>query len=291
MPLIIKLCLVAIIWAIGICFGLTSSSDPAGQGYAIAIPIISALIVSIPFAFSISRTPVSENVRQRKALRILLHAPLVLAVSPVVLIVVGYLIFFAIHFIKFVVVLGVAGLAVWSFVVYRKRKRARCAAATQNPPAEVVVPELPVPHPIPVAPVAKPPKPPRVRKPVCGIWAWVLPLLAVPIGILLGYLAGRGNYEGFQAWAILGWLFFPLILAVPTSFILAIVSLCRRERYPSLAITMLVLYVIAFALSFPYGGLTPLLALAVGGLMLARWLFKRRRRKRVASGRSQQEGI
>ena len=213
------------------------------------------------------------------------YGPLAIAVSPVILIVVGCLIALVLYFIKFVVVLGVAGLAVWIWLVYRKRKRTRRAAVSQNPPAEAVAPELPVPHPIPVAPVAMPPKPPRVRRPLCGIWAWVLPLLAVPIGILLGYLANRGgHYEGFQAWAILGWLFFPLILAVPISFILAIVSLCRRERFPGLAIALLALYVIGLALSFPLGGLTPLLVLAVSGLMLARWLFKRHSRKRAASG-------
>lgn len=117
--------------------------------------------------------------------------------------------------IKIVVVLGTAGLAVWIGLVYRKRTRTRRAAVSQTPPAEAMVPEFPAPHPVPVAPVAMPPKPPRVGRPLCGIWAWGLPLLAVPIGILLAYLANRGgHYEGFQAWAILGWLFLPLVLAL-----------------------------------------------------------------------------
>jgi Ca2+/Na+ antiporter len=355
MPLIIKLCLVAIIWAIGIYFGLTASSDPAGRGYAISIPIISALIVSIPFAFSLSRTPVSENVRQHKALRMLLHVPLVLAVSPVVLIVVGYHIFFALNFIKFVIVLGLAGLAVWIFVVYRKRKRARCAATSQNPPADVEVTELPVRQPIPVEPVASLPEAPPVRdkkpvsriwvwgppllavpvgfliliawekwkkpghadlsglflgvlpmafavpasiivaalrsrdkKPVCGIWAWVLPLLSVPIAFLLVFALGKLTHPtGFDGWGLLAVAILPMILAVPISFILAIVSLCRRERYPGLAVTLLVLYavILAFTVFERVALLVVLMVLLIVGLvLLVAWLIRRRRRKRAASG-------
>ena len=119
---------------------------------------------------------------------------------------------------------------------------------------------------------------------MCGILAWGLPLLAVPIGILLAYLADRGkHYEGFQGWAILGWLFFPLVLAVPTSFILAIVALCRRERYPSLTITLVVFYAVGLAFG-TLEGLALLVVFIAGLALLATWLIWRHRRKRSASG-------
>jgi len=352
MPTIIKLCLVVIIWAIGVYFGFSAHSDPAGQAWAQAIPIITALVLSSPLAFWISRTPVSRNGWRRKALRILRYGPLAIAVSPVILVVVGSLVAFVLYFIKSAVVLGVAGLAVWIGLVYGKRKRPRRAAVSQNPPAEVVVTELPVVQAIPDVPVASLPEAPPVRdkkpvcriwvwgppllavpvgflilvawekwkepghadlsglflavlpmafavpasiiiaalrsrdkKPVCGIWAWVLPLLSVPIAFLLGFMFNKlTRPTGFDGWGVLAVAILPVVLAVPISFILAIVSLCRRERFPGLAIALLTLYVIGLALSFPLGGLTPLLVLAVSGLMLARWLFKRHGRKRAASG-------
>ena len=187
MPTIIKLCLVVIIWAIGVYFGLSAHSDPAGQAWAQAIPIMAALVLSSPLAFWISRTPVSGNGWRRRALRILRYGPLAIAVSPVILIVVGCLIAFVLYFIKFVVVLGVAGLAVWIGLVYRKSKRTRRAAVSQNPPAEVVVTELPVAQPIPDVPVASLPEAPPVRdkKPVGCIWVWGPLLLAVPVGFLI----------------------------------------------------------------------------------------------------------
>lgn len=279
MRVVIKLCLVVAIWAIGTYFGATSSSDPAGQGYAIAIPIITALLVSIPFAFSLSRTPVSEDAGRHKALRILLYVPLAIAVSPVILIVVGSLLFLVFSFFKFVLLPGLAGVAIWFFVVYRRRKRARQIEASLQPRAEPEVTASPMPPPVPVTPVAIPPTSARVRKPVCGISAWGLPLLAVPIGILLAYLADRGhNYEGFQGWAILGWLFLPLVFAVPTSLILAIVSLCRRERYPGLAVVLLVLYAVTLAF-WIFEGLAPLVLLIVGVVLSAAWLVRRYRRR------------
>jgi positive regulator of sigma E activity len=212
-------------------------------------------------------------------LRILLYVPLAIAVSPVILLVVGCLIFLVLYFFKFVLLLGLAGGAIWFFVVSRRTKRMRQIEASLQPRAKLEVLASPVPPPVPVAPVAVPPTPPRVRRPVCGIWAWVLPLLAVPSGILLGYLAGRGNYEGFQGWAILGWLFLPLVVAMPTSFVLAIVSLCRRERYPSLGITLLVSYAIGLAFG------APLVLLIVGIILSAAWLVRRYRRRLACTRR------
>jgi hypothetical protein len=173
--------------------------------------------------------------------------------------------------------LGLAGLVatiVWARMAWRQRTRRRRAAGLRNLPAEVIAPEMPVPaHELP-APVAELPQPPRVRRPLCGILAWVLPLLAMPVGVLLAYLADRfGKYEGFQGWAVLGWLFIPLMLAVPASFILAIVSLCRRERCPSVAISVLVL--VAIGLLF----VAPLVLLSAGILLSAGWLVWRHRKR------------
>jgi len=176
--------------------------------------------------------------------------------------------------------LGLAGLSiiVWGWIAWRKRRRCRRAAGLVKPQAEVLAPELPVPAPELPAPVAKPPKRPRVRRPICGVLAWVFPLLAVPVGVLLAHLADRfGRYEGFQGWAVLGWLFLPLIFAAPASFILAIVSLCRRERCPGVAISVLVLG--AIGLLF----MAPLVVLSAGILLSAAWLVWRWRKRLKAA--------
>lgn len=286
MLLILKLCLVAVIWTIGVYFGATASSDPAGEAWAHVIPVISALIVSSPVAFWISRTPVSGDGRRHRRLKILLHVPLAIAVSPLVLIVVSYLVLLLASFIEFVLVLAFAGLGFWLFRAYRKRRRARRAAPTESPPAVQAGPELPGPRAIPAAPVAIPPMPPRVKKPVCGILAWVLPFPAALVGIILAHLADRaahGTYEGFKAWGLLAWAFAPLFLALCISPVLAIVSLRRRERYPALGRTLLVLYVVGIVFAFlePAGVAPVVLA---GSVLLAGWLVWQYRRKRAAQG-------
>jgi hypothetical protein len=274
-----KLCSVAAIWAAGIYLGATSSSDPAGQGYALAIPIITALLLSIPFTLSLSRTPISGNTGRRKALRILRYVPLAIAVSPAVLIVAGPLLFLVLSCFKFVLPPVLAVAAIWFFVVYRRRKQARQICDSLQLPAEPEAPAPPATPPAPAIPAATPPTAPRVRWPACGISAWGLPLLAVPVGIFLGHLAGRCNYEGFQSWAILGWLFFPLVFAVPISAILATASLCRRERCPGLAVVLLVLYAIALAF-WIFEDWAPLVLSAAGVVLLAAWLARLYRRKR-----------
>lgn len=274
-----KLCSVAAIWSAGIYLGATSSSDPAGHGYALAIPIITALLLSIPFTLSLSRTPVSGNTGRRKALRILRYVPLAIAVSPALLIVVSPLLFLLLSFFKFVLPPVLAMAAIWFFVVYRRRKRARQIGDSLQLRAEPEAPASAAPPPAPAIPAATPPTAPRVRWPACGLSAWGLPLLAVPVGILLGHLAGRGNYEGFQAWAILGWLFFPLVLAVPISAILATASLCRRERCPGLAVVLLVLYAITLAF-WIFDDRAPLVLSVAGAVLLAAWLARQYRRRR-----------
>ena len=140
---------------------------------------------------------------------------------------------------------------------------------------------LAAPPPAAPLPLAKPPKPPRTRKPICGIWAWLLPLLAVPVGILLGWLANQGNYEGFQAWAILGWAAAPVMLALGVSPILALASLGRRERFPALPVILLVVYAVPLAffgldLAFEeFGGRGIVAILIVGGVIPGAWLISR----------------
>lgn len=124
--------------------------------------------------------------------------------------------------------IGAGALGVW----YWQRRRARPAGTP---------PSLPVPPPDLIASLPPVVRPPR-RRPVCNLLALLLPVLAVPMGILIGYAFDKfTNPQGFEAWGILGLMVLPLILAVPASLILAIVSLWRRERFPALAIGELIL--------------------------------------------------
>jgi uncharacterized membrane protein len=114
--------------------------------------------------------------------------------------------------------------------------------------------------------------------------------MAVPIGILLGWLASRENYEGFEAWAILGRAVLPLLLALCIAPILAIASLLRRERHPWLAVVMLVFYGV---FSFLYGislvcetaGEIAAFATFIAGISVpAAWFIWRQKRKDATRG-------
>jgi hypothetical protein len=171
--------------------------------------------------------------------------------------------------------LGVAGLSavVWACMAWRKKRRDGRAEALRNPPMEVVVSALPLPPLDPPALVAKPPKPARIRKPVCGIWAWAVLLLAVPLGLGLPYAAEMLLTDSFQkGYAEMGLVVLPLFITVPLSLILAILSLCRRERYPGFAVALLVLY----AIGLMFGA--PLVFLIVGAVLSAIWVVWRYRR-------------
>lgn len=102
----------------------------------------------------------------------------------------------------------------------------------------------------PAASSPPPPSPvaPR-RRPVCVLLAIVLPIVSLPLGLGLAHLgAACMDTTGFKGMALLGLAAFPLFLALPASFILLIVSLCRRERLRPLAVTLLVLLVLCVAL-------------------------------------------
>ncbi|MBM3858762.1 MAG: hypothetical protein FJ395_03825 [Verrucomicrobia bacterium] len=135
--------------------------------------------------------------------------------------------------------LVLAGVVVagWLCARYWKRRQSRQTVVPQPPqPPVTLAPMLPVTRAIPVAP-ASPPVPPPRRRPLLNLLALALPVLAVPVCFLLGFLAEKFmDTSGFNGWAALALAMTPLILAIPVSLVLAIVSLCRRERFLALSI-------------------------------------------------------
>lgn len=163
-----------------------------------------------------------------------------------------------------------AGLSavVWAGMAWRRRRRAQRSEALRNPPAAVA-------EPVPTTPVArvpeppKLPKPPRTRKPVCGMIAWVLLLLAVPIGVLIIYVLANtmdtSDFKGMGAGiAIVGFGIGATMLTASVAAILAIASLRRRERYPGLAVALFVALLV-----LPFSG-----QIIVDGLHTAAPAFK-----------------
>lgn len=269
--LLIALCCIALIWSSGFYFSSTASSDPAGQGYAEIIPIVLALIISVPFGIVVARVPISETARHRRIRRALYCAPLALASTPVILGLVGLVLLVAIEFLVtpvgalLMAVVGIAVVTIW----FVRRHRGR----HPSPPTKTARPtQKRAADPKPIQP--RPVKPPRIRtrKARCGIWAWVLPVLAVPIGLLLGYVAGQKDYQGFDGLEVLAWLFLPLLVALCISPILAIIALCRREKYPWLSILLLVPYCISLAVAGLGGFWGTLVTLVVTTVLLSTWI-------------------
>ncbi|VGO14697.1 hypothetical protein PDESU_03265 [Pontiella desulfatans] len=265
-----KILLTTIIWIVGAYFGSTSSSDPAGEIYAMLIPMLVALVISIPVTVSIARTPVTAGGWRGRVLDVTRYVPLAIAGGPVAMLalVLAFSLLLALLRFAFSVyglVLLCTGVGIWFFGFHRKKRLARNLGAAPGPATDTVaMPEepeetLPAPEPAPVpipAPVpALPPKPgrPRNKKPVCGVWAWVLPVASVPVGIGLFFLSTTFDYDGYEAWLIFAWGLAPTFLALCISPILAIVSLCRRERLPELSATMLILYAVGLLLSLCAG--------------------------------------
>lgn len=92
----------------------------------------------------------------------------------------------------------------------------------------------------------------RGKRPVCGIVAWILPLVAVPLGLLIGHVLAHtmdtSDFKGMGAGlAIMAFMLLPAVIAVPASVVLVIVSWCRQERYPVLGVALILVYVFAFA--------------------------------------------
>ena len=93
------------------------------------------------------------------------------------------------------------------------------------------------------------PVPPRTRRPLFGLLAWALPVLAAILGVIivygLGSIVDTSDFKGMGAgMAILGAGFVPLILALVASPVFAVISLRRRERHPAMAIILLAAYIL-----------------------------------------------
>jgi hypothetical protein len=112
--------------------------------------------------------------------------------------------------------LVIAGLSATGLacVRWRKRRRARRAEALLNPAVGAAAPALAATPPEPTVPVAKPPKPPRVRKPLCGILAWLLPLSAPPAGYLILRLCDREGGAAIACFVPAAWALIPLPVAL-----------------------------------------------------------------------------
>lgn len=112
--------------------------------------------------------------------------------------------------------LGIAVLssAGWACIRWRKRRRARRSEALLNPPVGVVEPALAAPPPEQPVPVAKPPKPPRVRKPLCGILAWLLPVSALLVGYLILRLCDKESGAAIACFVPAFWALIPLPVAL-----------------------------------------------------------------------------
>ena len=78
------------------------------------------------------------------------------------------------------------------------------------------------------------------RKPICNVLALAFPLFVIFLGCI-----GKPDQWGFGAVIMIIFLF---CFAIPVSLLLAIVSLCRRERYVALTIFEIVVYSILVCL-------------------------------------------
>lgn len=158
--LLLKLISIAVIWSVGFYFGANAESDPAGQGWAELLPIVFALIVSSPIAFSVARTPVSGSRGFRRFLRVLSCIPFVIAVSPVYLLI-GLLIvetvaIIIVEYFGLLLAMGILSLVIIAVVVVvikRCARKIRCQSDSSVPISELEPlnpPPLPTPKPQPV---------------------------------------------------------------------------------------------------------------------------------------------
>jgi hypothetical protein len=271
-PYFLAVAFVAFVAYVGYCFIHAHSPQADPNGYE----IMAVFYVGMPLAIA---TTVTAFLALRRYRQKRFWIPLGFGLLPIV----GFLVALVMLFPVVFVVAGGLGLATWGFVKWlRKRKWAKPGETIPTLAAEALSLDLSATAPIPVEPVAIEPEPSPVRgkKPVCGILTWALPLVAVPLGFLIAHVGDRlMDTEGFKGFGLMGLMFAPLFLALALSPVLAIVSLCRRERFPGLGIAALIVYALALAMAFPLGGLTPLSLVAAVILWLARRPFKKRKRR------------
>jgi len=129
---------------------------------------------------------------------------------------------------------------------------------------------------------------PIVRKSPLRILALLLPPPAI-FGLMMMLGGNSNSSSGFGGLVYVVIMFLPLVIGLCASPILAIVSLLRRERYPGLAVAVLVLCGIAlfwYGLLEAYdrfGEVGALVMIIVPVVLLAIWLVWRFRRKRTAT--------
>jgi hypothetical protein len=281
----IYLSVVVVLWTLGVALSEPSRCCPIGQGFKVPVPLVLGLLASVPFALGLARIQISGDSFRHRLLGFLRHVPLAGAVAPVALTGVLWAILYiaslferAIFSPRLLLELSGSVVLVVVFALSccggRKTPRPGIPSNPQDAANAAATPGNVA------APSATPP--PRDRRPVCGILAWAAPMLAVPAGI--GVIYGLASaFEGSEAMndfkgmgtgiAIIGMGFVPLLLSVPTSLVLAIVSLRRRERYPGLAVALLAAYGVCFGfLCFgPWGVLTAyLVAVVLSAIRLAR---------------------
>ncbi|MCL4180091.1 MAG: hypothetical protein KJ072_20380 [Verrucomicrobia bacterium] len=115
--------------------------------------------------------------------------------------------------------LAVAGLTlgVWAAMAWRGRRRARRTEASQHPTVPVVAPASTGASGDPPVPVVTRPKAPRVRKPICGILAWVMPLSAIPVALFMTKLLDSQGGVAFAWLPPVVWAAIPLLVALGLS--------------------------------------------------------------------------
>jgi hypothetical protein len=169
-----------------------------GNGFKVPIPLVLAFLASIPLAVAPARIPVLGDSLRHRLLRLLRHIPLAVAVVPVALtgLMCGVL-YIASLFeravfsprlllelsgsVVLVVVFALSCCGCW------KTQRAGIPLNPQDEATAAVMPgKMATPSETRQA---------RDRRPVCGILAWAVPMLAVPAGMgviyVLAYAFGR----------------------------------------------------------------------------------------------------
>lgn len=291
----IHLGLIVILWTVGVSLSEEPRCYPIGYGFAVPIPLVLGLVASVPFALGLARIQVSGDSFRCGLLRFLRHVPLAGAVAPVALTGVLCAVLYVAGLFERAVASPRLLLELSGSVVLTVVLALLCGGRRKPQGSGVHLPPRDGTHPSATpgeadAPAGTPQA--RGRRPVCGILAWAAPMLAVPagMGVIYGLAAA---FEGSEAMndfkgmstglAIIGMGFVPLLVSVPTSLILAIVSLRRRERCPGLAVSLLAAYgaISGFLLFGPWGLLA---AYLVAVVLSAAWLARRAGRACAPTG-------